>query len=260
MTQCSFTHAGTAYGCEFSVFGQFPLVGDAVSAKMVAPVDDFGCDAGNYAKDEFEGKLVLLPRGVCPFYDKAVNVAKSGAAVLVVYDSEEDVNPVRMKGTGEEEEIVRIPSVMISREDGLSLTEIIRESGAGSRGNIEITIDIDDKYDENGEKYILNEEYELKRAVFLSDFENTEKIMQLGAFFSLPEWTETAGVYLKYAGSLVTEPKDYDLVYSIGEYVGRASVALAWSVRTPLHGIFQIIRVVVRGRRSRRGSAPSRFV
>jgi len=219
-TTCSFNYPTTlpySYDCEFAIFGTLPHAGSPITSSVaVGEEGDYGCELYP-TQDHFEGKFVLLPRGECPFYEKAINAQRAGAAGLIVSDSEKEVNPVRMKGTGEEDELVMIPSIMISSESGELLRSKIRSTGA-EKGVLSIEIDLDDKMDENGDVFPLNEEYELKRDVTLSEFRIPEKIMQLGAFFARAAWKETAKVYLKYAGTIIKEHTDYEMVYSIGEY------------------------------------------
>tara|TARA_B110000305_G_C19419619_1_gene630122 strand:+ start:373 stop:1380 length:1008 start_codon:yes stop_codon:yes gene_type:complete len=216
-TKCNFS-TGTipAINCEHSVFGVFPFTGNPLTSPLVTTVEDgdFGCEQYT-TKDQFEAKIVVLSRGVCSFYTKALNAQKAGASALVVYDTEEDVRPVRVKGTGDETEIVKIPVIMISREDG----EILRTlPSSDEKATITMDIDISSKYEDDGSMHPLTEEYLAKSEVVLSDFQNAEKLMQLGASFSRNGWPETARVFLRVASAVVKSDADYDVAFGVGEY------------------------------------------
>ena len=224
-TTCSFAFPSdgtTTYPCEYSRFGPLPFVGSPLLSKLALPPSSFdlGCppSSSSWRPDLFEGRVLVLSRGSCTFYAKALAAQSAGASGLIVYDTEGDVDPVRMKGTGEEVGVVKIPAVMISREGGEQLLRALGELGLERTGAMGMTLDLSERTDEGGNVYGLVEEYERKRDLSLADYEGAEEFMQLGALFSRLEWGETASVYLRHAETLVTDPADYDVVFSIGEY------------------------------------------
>lgn len=63
------------------------------------------------------GSLVLADRGTCNFTDKALNAQTAGAAGIIVANNV-DGSPITMGGTSKR---VKIPGVMVSKADGLTL-------------------------------------------------------------------------------------------------------------------------------------------
>ncbi len=59
-----------------------------------------GCtSSGGYAPNSLKGKLVLIRRGSCTFYEKAFNAQKAGAAVVLIYNRlPEHLNGVGLDG------------------------------------------------------------------------------------------------------------------------------------------------------------------
>jgi len=130
LTGCVLKIDGDLYDCEYAVFGDFPPESSAdrpaPAYELVAQASSLdknnGCDA---VDDAVNGKVALLTRGMCPFSKKAINAQKAGAVAVIVGDTETDTDPVRMKGTGDEEptDIIIIPSLMVSRSDYLTLVK-----------------------------------------------------------------------------------------------------------------------------------------
>ncbi|MGB6181640.1 MAG: M28 family peptidase [Rhodococcus sp. (in: high G+C Gram-positive bacteria)] len=91
-----------------------------VSGQIVAAPNDEtpGCEATDYEGLDVQDAVVLVPRGVCPFAQKAQIAAESGAAAVVVTNNED--GPLNA-GTLGSRDAARIPTVGVSREDGAAL-------------------------------------------------------------------------------------------------------------------------------------------
>jgi len=78
----------------------------------------WGCpDVGLTTGSQISGKIAVVQKGMCPNLDKILNLQEQGATgVIVVNDIPGD--PILMNGSGT---TVVIPAVMISKEDGKSL-------------------------------------------------------------------------------------------------------------------------------------------
>lgn len=63
-----------------------------VTARTVRP-DSFGCDAGDFDRANFSGRIALILRGGCSFVLKATNAEAAGAAGVIVYNDEERQDP-----------------------------------------------------------------------------------------------------------------------------------------------------------------------
>src|SRR5699024_11618309 len=70
---------------------------------------------------DFTDQIVLVSRGTCAFYDKAVNVQDTGAAGMVLYNNE----PGLLNPTVEGEIPITIPVASVSLESGLALVRAI---------------------------------------------------------------------------------------------------------------------------------------
>src|ERR1044071_2340433 len=116
-----------------------PRVGTPnVSANVVAAVD--AADAAGPATTDgcstlinaaaVAGKIVLIERGTCGFAVKARNATLAGAAAVIIYNNAANVNaaPPGMADDGINGQFVTIPTISISRADGLAL---VGQRGAG---------------------------------------------------------------------------------------------------------------------------------
>ncbi|MEW8979011.1 MAG: S8 family serine peptidase [Symbiobacterium sp.] len=69
----------------------------------------------------FEGQAVLVQRGTCTFYEKALNAQNAGAAAVILYNNTSGrVNP-----TVAGDEAITIPVVAITQDDGLMIRELL---------------------------------------------------------------------------------------------------------------------------------------
>ena len=93
-----------------------PVTGDLVLVQDGSGRSEDGCSALTNAND-VDGKIALIRRGTCTFVTKVKNAQNAGAIGVVIYDSL-GTNPFTMGGT---DNSINIPSVMISRTNGLTL-------------------------------------------------------------------------------------------------------------------------------------------
>lgn len=105
--------------------------------------------------DDLTGKMALIERGGCTFIDKVRNAQNAGAKGVVVFQNSGD-EPFAMPGTNS---LINIPSVMISRANGLALVNMlntqsllatIKDTIAASGSNI---------YDSDFDNGIIAHEY-----------------------------------------------------------------------------------------------------
>lgn len=92
-----------------------PLVGGEVAGELVWAEPHFGCDPLENAAD-VAGKVALIDRGDCPFYDKVSFAAEAGAIGVVVVNNT-FAAPFTMS-TSDSGGTVDIPAVMIRLVDG----------------------------------------------------------------------------------------------------------------------------------------------
>jgi hypothetical protein len=88
----------------------------------VAKVGNLGCDMADF-DDDFTGKIALISRGDCFFYEKAFNAQAAGAIAAIVYNDGADESRFGMVGgtliaVGE---LPSIPVVGVSYDDGVAL-------------------------------------------------------------------------------------------------------------------------------------------
>lgn len=109
-TPVSFAAMGAEFGPAMTVTG----ITGAVST--TSPAD--GCAA---ISTPLSGKVALIDRGTCAFTVKALNAQAAGATAMIIANNANGTEVFTMGGT---ERKVRIPSVMISQNDGASLKGI----------------------------------------------------------------------------------------------------------------------------------------
>ena len=104
----------TSYGAKGAEFGPaLSTTGITGSVAVMSPAD--GCTA---ATASLTGKVALVDRGTCAFTVKALNAQAAGATAMVIANNVGGTEIFAMGGT---ERRVKIPSVMISQNDGTSL-------------------------------------------------------------------------------------------------------------------------------------------
>lgn len=74
-----------------------PITADAVVANDGSANPSFGCDPA-VDPSSYEGKIVFVRRGVCPFTQKATNAAAAGAAAVIVVNNVEGDDVLAMGG------------------------------------------------------------------------------------------------------------------------------------------------------------------
>jgi subtilisin family serine protease len=96
--------------------GTFPL------AKTGTPtLADDGCNTHPIAPGSLTGKIVLIRRGTCGFFEKSLNAQNAGAAGVVLYNNAPGfINPTVAGATP-----ITIPVVMILASDGAALNDLI---------------------------------------------------------------------------------------------------------------------------------------
>lgn len=101
------------------LFGVLPVKEKAVEVgewRELKSVGGEGCEA--YEGSEWKGKVVLVKRGVCSFYEKAKRVMEAGGVMLIVENSEKRVLVPSANRTAGEYDDVKIPVALISSTSG----------------------------------------------------------------------------------------------------------------------------------------------
>lgn len=99
-----------------------PVLGKALEGQMAAvKKGTYGCES--VIDKELEGKVVLVERGECSFYEKVLKLQESGAKAVIVGDNVYRRGLVTMY-TELDDEVV-IPSVFVSKDT----FEVLRDSG-----------------------------------------------------------------------------------------------------------------------------------
>lgn len=94
-----------------------------------APGDGLGCEAFANAAD-FQGAIVAVYRGECSFGDKAVNIQKAGGIGMIVINTDPGLNKLYpLMVPPDMEAAVKIPGIMISKEAGVRLRELLVPEG-----------------------------------------------------------------------------------------------------------------------------------
>ena len=96
-----------------------PAIDESGVSGVLTPVDDgvgTGIDACEAISDDLTGLIALIERGGCNFTVKVKNAQDAGAVAAVVYQSDSSP-PFAMGGT---DDTITIPSLMISRSQGLA--------------------------------------------------------------------------------------------------------------------------------------------
>jgi hypothetical protein len=99
------------------------LVVAAVDASNAAgPATTDGCTAFTNAAD-VAGKIALVERGTCGFAVKARNATNAGAAAVIIYNNAANAGaaPPQMADDGVNGAFVTIPTVSLTRNDGLAI-------------------------------------------------------------------------------------------------------------------------------------------
>lgn len=87
---------------------------------------------------DYKTPIMVADRGGCSFVTKVRNMQELGAAVAIVVDNtDEDISDVVMSddGTGAG---IRIPSMLISKKDGMKLIDFMKTASAEELNQIQV--------------------------------------------------------------------------------------------------------------------------
>ena len=102
---------------------------NSVSGELVLAIDSLGCDDNPITNAaQIDGKIAVIYRGGCSFYQKAFNAQTANAIAVVVVNHTGD--PVGMGvGGGDDGMLITIPIIMISEQNGALLHDEIVGGG-----------------------------------------------------------------------------------------------------------------------------------
>ncbi|CAO3640317.1 unnamed protein product [Mucor hiemalis] len=88
----------------------------------------FGCESYTYKDAKaIRGRILLVSRGKCSFYDKVIHAQTAGAKAVIFLNNNKDEEPFIVTATNaaaSKKKKVIIPSFMISQRDALSLIKM----------------------------------------------------------------------------------------------------------------------------------------
>jgi hypothetical protein len=197
--------------CDFAVFSTFPQ--PAISQPLAQSPND-GCAA--LPAGSLEHRVVLVPRGSCPFTTKARNLQAAGAAAVIIGNNEPGVLPLRMKGLGDEFEIVTVPVVMVGKEDYDALSDKVAAGGADEEVqrallDVEMTVEHELAPERKFKHFLARPRRDGRY--------NPGSLMELGAYMIRSGWKEDGRLYIMEASQNADRPQDYQIQYSVGEYL-----------------------------------------
>ncbi|MCY0916640.1 M28 family metallopeptidase [Streptomyces sp. H27-G5] len=112
--------------------------GGLTAPLALARVDETpGCEAEDYAAGSFTGKIALVKRGACTFFEKEKAAVAAGAAGVIVYNHS-GTTPVRGTFSSPAEGLV--PSAGISLADGEAL------AASAAAGEVTVRLDLDQEH------------------------------------------------------------------------------------------------------------------
>lgn len=118
-----------------ALFNKEPLPADvhhAIGGELVYVTDDLCKDVDPSQSSLLKGTIVLVQRGDCKFDVKAKNAENLGASGLVIFDNVK--NEMIYMNSEENDDVVNIPSVFVSKEEGegiLKLAMAAKKAGLG---------------------------------------------------------------------------------------------------------------------------------
>ena len=89
-----------------------------VSLPLVPYQEDNGCNAPNYS---YQGLAVMVPRGYCPFQTKSINLAKSGASLVLISDNVPEDSFVMSTDKNADHRLPNIPVALVGWNDSRRL-------------------------------------------------------------------------------------------------------------------------------------------
>ena len=114
------------FPCTYGLFAPVPALG--LAGTLARGGDTEGC-GGPLPAAAAAGRVVLLWRGGCSFWQKARS-AELGGALAVIIANNKAAGPLAMKSGGSEAAPVGIPAAMVSLSAGRQLEELAMGSGA----------------------------------------------------------------------------------------------------------------------------------
>jgi len=124
---------------ETAGFATMEYSGSGDVAAPVVKAEVFGCDIADFDSADFVGKIALIERGVCTFFQKAANAEAAGAAAAVVYNdaARQDAFLGTLGGEG-----VTIPVLGAAYDVGMEL----QEEGSEAKVYVDATVTTVDTY------------------------------------------------------------------------------------------------------------------
>lgn len=118
----------------------------------------------------------LANRGNCTFVEKVRNIEEAGAGLAIIIDNKpEDINKIVMSDDGSGAGL-RIPSMLISYEDGQKLIDFMKESDQKTKDQISVIVEFKMTRPDNRVEYDIwyssNNDLVLD---FLQDFQDIDK-------------------------------------------------------------------------------------
>src|SRR6185503_2802501 len=77
------------------------------------------------AAGSLTGKIALIRRGTCTFYEKSKNAEAAGAAAVVIYNNVAGIQSITVAPPDAASPAVGIPVVSISAADGVAINNLI---------------------------------------------------------------------------------------------------------------------------------------
>jgi len=120
--------------------------------------------------------FMLANRGDCTFVEKVRNIEEAGAGLAIIIDNkDEDINKIVMSDDGSGAGL-RIPSMLISYEDGQKLMNFMKESDQKTKDQISVVVEFKMTRPDNRVEYDIwyssNNDLVLD---FLQDFHEIDK-------------------------------------------------------------------------------------
>ena len=139
--------AGTyqAAGASFGI----PLTAEPLTGRLVIAISgesELGCETITNP-EAISGNIAVVYRGACPFVQKVENAQAAGAIAVLVINSQPG-SPITMGGVEDPENPIGIPAVMITKEAGATIREVL-DAGQEVIVNLkdEPGVDVDGDFD-----------------------------------------------------------------------------------------------------------------
>lgn len=148
-----FSKTNSVINANYANFGHIPYGQSLIGSIYYDTQNVMGCQRMNLtddlesiqSEDVKKTKIILVDRGECSFVTKVRNAERAGASLVVVMDNRfENITNVVMgddgTGTG-----IRIPSMIIGKDDGAILKQQVLSGGTGTLSAEFNMPDIDEK-------------------------------------------------------------------------------------------------------------------